>query len=49
MFEDYSELRKVKEVAEILADCTDWPQLYDESKLANNTVPVYAATYVEDM
>lgn len=49
MFEDYSELRKIKEVAEILANYNDWPQLYDEVMLANNTVPVYAATYIEDM
>lgn len=49
MFDDYSELQKVKEVAKILANDTDWPQLYDESKLAKNTVPVYAATYIEDM
>ncbi|KAL0631620.1 hypothetical protein Q9L58_009514 [Maublancomyces gigas] len=49
MFDDYAELRKVKEVATILAHDADWTQLYDESKLAENTVPVYAATYVEDM
>lgn len=49
MFDDYAELRKVKEVATILAHDTDWAQLYDENKLAENTVPVYAATYVEDM
>lgn len=49
MFEDYAELRKIKDVAEILANDKDWPQLYDESKLAKNTVPVYVATYIEDM
>lgn len=49
MFDDYVELRKVKEVAKIMAEDTDWPQLYDEDKLAKNTVPVFAATYVEDM
>lgn len=49
MFDDYAELRKVKEVATIMANDTDWPQLYDEGKLAENTVPVFAATYIEDM
>lgn len=49
MFDDYAELRKVKEVATILAHDTDWAQLYDEGKLAENTVPVFAATYIEDM
>lgn len=49
MFDDYAELRKVKEVAAVMADYADWTQLYDERKLAVNTVPVYAATYVEDM
>ncbi|KAI9846895.1 MAG: hypothetical protein M1837_003507 [Sclerophora amabilis] len=27
----------------------DWPALYDESQLAKNEVPVYAATYIDDM
>ncbi|KAJ5225830.1 Proline iminopeptidase [Penicillium chermesinum] len=49
MFESYSELKAVQEAAEILADTTDWPALYDEAQLANNNVPVYAATYIDDM
>lgn len=49
MFESYSELKQVEEVAEILASTNDWPALYDEAQLAKNEVPVYAATYVDDM
>ncbi|KAK3703516.1 hypothetical protein LTR37_014363 [Vermiconidia calcicola] len=49
MFEDYSELRKVEEVANRVAADDDWPQLYDEEQLKRNEVPVYAASYVEDM
>lgn len=49
MFESYSELKKVREVAEILATTDDWPALYDEAQLAKNEVPVYAATYTDDM
>ena len=49
MFEDYSELRKVEDVANRVASDEDWPKLYDEEQLAKNEVPVYAASYVEDM
>ncbi|KAL4895101.1 Alpha/Beta hydrolase protein [Aspergillus ambiguus] len=49
MFDSYQELNQIKEAAEILAKTTDWPALYDEAQLAKNEVPVYAATYVEDM
>lgn len=49
MFEDYSELRKVQDVAERVAADPDWPALFDEDQLAKNEVPVYAAAYVEDM
>jgi pimeloyl-ACP methyl ester carboxylesterase len=49
MLDSYSELRKVKEVANILATDEDWPKLYDEEQLAKNEVPVYAAVYNEDM
>ena len=34
--------------AEILANRTDWPALYDEAQLARNTVPCAAAIYAED-
>ncbi|KAL4979043.1 Alpha/Beta hydrolase protein [Aspergillus desertorum] len=49
MFDSYNELNRIKEAAEILASTTDWPFLYDEAQLAKNEVPVYAATYIEDM
>jgi hypothetical protein len=48
MFESYSELRRLKEVANILAEFKNWPMLYDETQLAGNEVPVYAVTYLED-
>lgn len=49
MFDSYKELNQIKEAAEILASTTDWPALYDENQLAKNEVPVYAATYMDDM
>ena len=49
MFNDYDELTNLKETAEILATTDDWPELYDEAQLARNEVPVYSATYMEDM
>lgn len=49
MFEDYSELRKVQPVAELVARDSSWGALFDKQQLARNTVPVYAAAYVEDM
>ena len=49
MFEDYESLRATKEVAEILAQSSDWPELYDEEQLARNEVPVYSASYFDDL
>jgi hypothetical protein len=49
MFDDYAELAPTKGVAEILANKSDWPKLYDEAQLAENEVPIYAAVYVDDM
>ena len=49
MFESYPELDALKETAETLAKIDDWPDLYDEAQLAKNEVPVYSATYVDDM
>jgi len=48
LFEDHVELRKMKKVAKGLAYHV-WPPLYDIEVLSNNTVPVYAATYMDDM
>ncbi|MEV0215990.1 hypothetical protein [Micromonospora sp. NPDC050695] len=36
-------------VAELLAQRTDWPDLYDPEQLARNEVPVAAAIYHDDM
>lgn len=49
MFDVYPELARIKDAANILAEFKDWPRLYDEWQLARNEVPVYAATYIEDL
>ena len=49
MFEDFTELRTLRETAQILAEMDDWPDLYDEAQLENNEVPAYAVTYIDDM
>ena len=49
MYKDYDELSPLLETADVLETMDDWPELYDEEKLARNEVPVYSATYVEDM
>ncbi|WP_318442923.1 alpha/beta fold hydrolase [Photobacterium leiognathi] len=49
MFEQLECLKPLKGAADILAAKTDWPALYDAEQLANNTVPVVAAVYVDDM
>ena len=49
MFDDYDELSNLKETADILAEINDWPDLYNEEQLAKNEVPVYAATFINDM
>lgn len=49
MFKGFDELHGLLDTADRLANAQDWPELYDEAQLAKNEVPVYAATYVEDM
>lgn len=49
LFEDYMPLRAYKRTADLLAQTSDWPRLYDVEVLRSNRVPVAAATYVEDM
>ncbi len=49
MFKDYDELHTLQKTADLLATADDWPELYDEDRLRNNEVPVYSATYMEDM
>jgi pimeloyl-ACP methyl ester carboxylesterase len=42
-------LRPLAEAAELLAQRTDWPDLYDPGQLARTAVPVAAAIYFDDM
>ncbi len=49
MFQEIAGLRPFGEAAELLAGRTDWPPLYDPSRLARNEVPVAAAIYHDDM
>ncbi|MCJ1273228.1 hypothetical protein MMC21_001018 [Puttea exsequens] len=49
MYADYDELRFLTDTADILEASDDWPELYDEAQLARNEVPVYSASYMEDM
>ena len=49
MFDDYRELRPLREVAELLANEERWPRLYDVAQLARNDVPSAAVIYAEDM
>lgn len=48
-FETYPELRQLLPVANVLAATSDWSDLYDIEQLKRNQVPVYSATYVDDM
>ena len=49
MFTDFDELRPVYDTADLLNQVSDWPYLYDQAQLANNTVPAYAAVYFDDL
>jgi len=49
MLDDHKSLQPLKEVAELLAQKSDWGQLYDLDQLANNKVPVSAISYYDDM
>ncbi|MCB8945266.1 MAG: alpha/beta fold hydrolase [Ardenticatenaceae bacterium] len=49
MFEEYPHLRPLQETAEILANISDWPALYDVAQLQQNEVPCAAAVYYDDM
>lgn len=48
-FEQFTNLKPLKHAANLLAEKSDWSQLYDLDTLANNQVPVAAAIYSEDM
>ncbi|MGJ8655586.1 MAG: alpha/beta fold hydrolase [Akkermansiaceae bacterium] len=49
MLDDYKSLQPLKELAEILAQKSDWGKLYDLDQLAKNEVPVSAISYYDDM
>lgn len=48
MFADYPALAPLRAAAELLA-ARPWPRLYDRTVLAENTVPVAAVIYANDM
>jgi len=49
MFDEISELKSMKEAANILANFEDWPALYNKDVLSRNTVPIACAVYDNDM
>ena len=49
MFDEHSRLRPLKQAADILARYEDWPRLYDEAALRQNSVPCAAVIYANDM
>lgn len=48
-FEQDAALRPLRNVARLLAAKSDWKPLYDQDRLALNTVPVAAAVYSDDI
>jgi pimeloyl-ACP methyl ester carboxylesterase len=48
-FDVYPELKVLWEVADSLAKFDDWPDLYDVDQLKQNNVPMYNATFIDDM
>ncbi|MFE7553077.1 alpha/beta fold hydrolase [Streptomyces gardneri] len=49
MFREIAGLRPFADAADLLAARTDWPPLYDPSRLAANEVPLAAIVYHDDM
>ena len=49
MMREVERLAPLADVAELLAQRADWPELYDLGRLARNDVPVVAAVYYDDM
>lgn len=49
MFEEYPQLRPLRAAADLLANYTGWPSLYDVNVLRRNRVPCAAAVYYDDM
>ena len=48
-FEQDPALRPLRNVAQLLAEKSDWAPLYDPERLALNTVPAAAAVYSDDI
>ncbi|MFD9209512.1 alpha/beta fold hydrolase [Streptomyces sioyaensis] len=49
MFREIKGLRPFADAADLLAERTDWPPLYDPHRLAANQVPLAAIVYHDDM
>ena len=49
MLDHYQSLKSFKNAANILAEKSDWPQLYDANILSENKIPIKAAVYTNDM
>lgn len=49
MLDDYAQLRPLRGAAQLLAHTAAWPELYNVERLRQNTVPVAAAVYYDDM
>lgn len=49
IFDEDPYLAPLAQATDILASRTDWPAVYDPQRLAENTVPVAAAIYYDDM
>ncbi len=49
MFRTDPVLRPLREAADLLAERDDWPDLYDPARLAENSAPVAAIVYHDDM
>lgn len=49
MLDEYRALQPLKAAAHILAEFDGWPRLYDKEVLRQNSVPVAAAMYYNDM
>ncbi len=49
MFDEMKALVPMREAAHLLAERTDWGQVYDPARLRENTVPAAAAIYTDDL
>ncbi|KAF4625789.1 hypothetical protein G7Y89_g12372 [Cudoniella acicularis] len=49
LFGAFPELESLAPVADIIAKYPGWPELYDDWQLLRNEVPLYAASFIDDM